>query len=121
MLLWDSRFEMKKSFVRLGSNSNFRRVYRYGKSKANKLLVMIVLKRESGPNSYGFSVSKKVGNSVVRHHITRLLRESVRELDARVENSYDIVIVARSSCSECGLKEIKSAVEHLFKIHGILK
>lgn len=111
----------KNSFVRLGKNAEFQKVYKFGKSKANKYLVMIISKRESGPNRYGFSASKKVGNSVVRHHIIRLLRESVRKYDAQVLTSYHIVIVARNTAKDCTYAEIDSAVKHLLRLHGLVK
>lgn len=70
-----SKSMKRQVFEKLGKNPAFQRVYKNGRSRANKYLVMYVKTGESGPNRYGFSVSKKVGNSVVRHHITRLLRE----------------------------------------------
>ena len=67
-----------RNFNSIKKNSDFQKTYRMGKSYANKLLIMYV--RESGQekNRIGISVSKKVGNSVVRHHITRLIREVFR-------------------------------------------
>ena len=97
-------------FEKLGKNPEFQKVYKQGRSKANKYLVMYVKTGESGPSRYGFSVSKKVGNSVVRHHITRLLRESVRKNDALVKD-----------VKNKNFKEVDGAVFHLLKIHGILK
>ena len=60
----------------LKKNQDFQSVYRNGKSYANRLLVMYVLENNLDKNRLGISVSKKVGNSVVRHHVTRLVRES---------------------------------------------
>ncbi len=108
-------------FEKLGKNPEFQKVYKKGRSRANKYLVMYVLKGESGPNRYGFSVSRKVGNSVVRHHVTRLLRESVRKYDAHILEGNRIVIVARSEVSKVKYKEVDGAVYHLFKLHGLLK
>ena len=62
----------------LKKNQDFQSVYRNGKSYANRLLVMYVLENNLDKNRLGISVSKKVGNSVVRHHVTRLVRESYR-------------------------------------------
>ena len=107
-------------FEKLGKNPEFQKVYKQGRSKANKYLVMYVKTGESGPSRYGFSVSKKVGNSVVRHHITRLLRESVRKNDALVKEGNRIIIVARKDVNK-NFKEVDGAVFHLLKIHGILK
>lgn len=108
-------------FEKLGKNPEFQKVYKQGRSKANKYLVMYVKTGESGPSRYGFSVSKKVGNSVVRHHITRLLRESVRKNDALVKEGNRIIIVARKDVKNKNFKEVDGAVFHLLKIHGILK
>ncbi len=108
-------------FEKLGKNSQFQKVYKSGKSKANKYLVMYVLTGESGPSRYGFSVSKKVGNSVVRHHITRLLRESVRKNDALVKEGNRIIIIARPSVKDKNFEDVDGAVCHLLKLHGILK
>ena len=108
-------------FEKLGKNPEFQKVYKQGRSKANKYLVMYVKTGESGPSRYGFSVSKKVGNSVVRHHITRLLRESVRKNDALVKEGNRIIIVARKDVKNKNFKEVDGADFHLLKIHGILK
>ena len=96
-------------------------IYQKGKSKANKYLVMYVYEREDGPNRYGFSVSKKVGNSVVRHRITRLLRECIRKDDEQITNGKDIVIIARGMANGRSLEEIDGAVLHLCRLHVILK
>ena len=108
-------------FNKLRKNSEFQMVYKNGKSKANKYLVMILVKRESGPNRYGFSVSKKVGNSVVRHRVTRLLRESIRINDVHFKQGYDIVFIARNTAKDRSFSEIESAVCHLCKLNGIVK
>ena len=67
---------------RLKKNEDFRTVYRKGRSYANRLFVMYVLENNSERNRVGISVSKKVGNSVVRHHVTRLVREDVYKRQA---------------------------------------
>lgn len=108
-------------FEKLGKNSEFQKVYRNGRSKANKYLVMYVVKGESGPSRYGFSVSKRVGNSVVRHRITRLLRESVRKNDAQTKDGSRIVIVARKNVKGKNFKDVDGAVIHLLKLHGLWK
>ena len=60
----------------LKKNNDFQIVYKSGRSYANKYLVMYVKENGLDKNRLGISVSKKVGNSVVRHHLTRLIRES---------------------------------------------
>lgn len=105
----------------LKKNSDFKNVYTHGKSFANKYLVMYVLENNLGINRIGISVSKKVGNSVVRHRVTRLIRESYRLHENIFNSSLDIVIVARKSTFDVGFTEIESALLHLSKLHHILK
>ena len=62
----------------LKKNSYFQNVYKNGKSYANRFFVMYVLENDLDKNRLGISVSKKVGNSVIRHHVTRLVREAYR-------------------------------------------
>lgn len=103
----------------LKNNHNYLYVYKNGKSFANRFLVMYVLENGTDNNRLGISVSKKVGNSVVRHHLTRLVRESYRLHEAVFNSGLDIVIVARVTAKECTYKEIESAVLHLGKLHNI--
>ena len=104
----------------LKKNSDFQKVYENGKSYANRYLVMYVLKNDLNKNRIGISVSKKVGNSVIRHHITRLLRESYRLQEDMFNSSLDIVVIARSTAREVGYHEIESALLHLGGLHGII-
>ena len=105
----------------LKSNRNFKNVYENGKSYANKYLVMYVLENGTSDNRLGISVSKKVGNSVVRHHLTRLVRESYRLHEDIFNSGLDIVVVVRVSAKEIGYAEIESALLHVSKLHKILK
>jgi len=103
----------------LKKNSDFKKVYGKGKSFANRYLVMYILENELYKNRVGISVSKKVGNSVVRHHITRLIRENYRILEEDFKCGYDIVIIARTTAKELAFKDIKSALLHLKALHDI--
>ncbi len=104
----------------LKKNSDFKTVYKKGRSYANKYLVMYVLENNQSGNRLGISVSKKVGNSVVRHHLTRLLRESYRLHEKVFNSGLDIVVVARNSAKDCSYFEIESALLHLGKLHNII-
>ena len=105
----------------LKKNHQFQFVYKYGKSYANKYLVMYVKENGTEKNRIGISVSKKVGNSIVRHRVTRLLRESYRLHEAVFNSGLDIVIVARASAASVGYEEIEKALLHLGKLHHIIK
>lgn len=110
-----------KRFNSIKKNSDFQIVYKSGKSYANKLLVMYVLVTERAESRIGISVSKKVGNSVVRHHITRLVRESFRLNKDMIKTGLDIVVVARPAAKESNFKNIESAYMHLCGLHNIKK
>ena len=104
----------------LKKNADFQIVYKEGKSFANKYLVMYVKENDLGLNRIGISVSKKVGNSVVRHRVKRLILESYRLHEDMFNSGLDMVIIARTTAKDKSYKEISSAVMHLGKLHGIL-
>ena len=103
----------------LKKNKDFQVVYRNGKSYANKYLVMYVMENGLERNRIGISASKKVGNSVVRHHLARLIRENYRLLEENFQCGYDIIIVVRVSAKEITFADMKSALIHLGKLHDI--
>ena len=72
----------------LKKNRDFQSVYRKGKPYGNKYLVMYLLANDLGRNRVGISVSKKVGNSIIRHHLTRLIRESYRLHEEQFQCGY---------------------------------
>lgn len=102
-------------------NSDFQKVYQNGKSLANKYLVMYMIKNGSERNRIGISVSKRVGNSVVRHRITRLIRESYRLNEERFLTGYDFVVIARATAKGKSYQEIESAILHLGRMHGLVR
>lgn len=105
----------------LKKNHQFQFVYKNGKSYANKYLIMYVKENGLGKNRIGISVSKKVGNSVVRHRVTRLIRESYRLHENIFNSGLDIVVIARPSAASVTYYEVESALLHLGKLHQIIK
>lgn len=101
----------------LKSNRDFKNVYGKAKSYANKYLVMYVLENGLEQNRLGISVSKKVGNSVVRHHVTRLIREGYRLHEDMFNSGLDIVVVARASTKDAKYSDIESALLHVSRLH----
>ncbi|MEG1257096.1 ribonuclease P protein component [Clostridium sp.] len=104
---------------RLRKNPEFRLVYRRGKSTATSLLVLYVLKNNKGINRIGISVSKKVGKSVVRSRVKRLIGESARLNKQGLKQGYDLVFVARSASNDKCYKEIENSVKYLFRKSGL--
>ena len=105
----------------LKKNKDFQLTYKKGKSYANRYLVMYVRKNGTSSNRLGLSVSKKVGNSVVRHRVTRLLRESYRLQEDYFRRGYDLIIIARAGAKDKSYHESESAMIHYGKLHHISK
>ena len=81
---------------------------------------MYVVENNQNINRLGISVSKKVGNSVVRHHFCRLVRESYRLHEKIFNSGLDIVVLARKSAADASYADIESALLHLAKLHHII-
>ncbi|KXL54153.1 ribonuclease P protein component [Anaerotignum neopropionicum] len=105
----------------LKKNFQFRYVYNRGRSIANRHLVMYVVKNGTQGNKLGISVSKKVGKSVVRSRVTRLIRESYRNMEDGLRSGYDIVVIARVICKDTTYEEINVSLRHLLKKQQLLR
>lgn len=103
----------------LKKNHRFQFIYKNGKSHANKYLVMYIKENGLEKNRIGITVSKKVGNSVIRHRVTRLIRESYRLHEGVFNSGLDIVIVARVSAALAGYSDIEKAMLHLVRLHRL--
>ena len=104
----------------LKKNEDFKKVFDEKKSCANKYLILYYRENELDVNRLGIQVSKKVGNSVVRHRLTRLIRESYRLNAEKFSSGLDLVIIAREDARGKTYKEIEDALLHLGKISRIL-
>ena len=105
----------------LKKNKDFQNVYKKGVSLANRYLVMYVNDNGLKRNRIGVAVSKKVGNSIVRHRLTRLIREGYRLSEEHFRCGVDIIVIARTSAKEKSYHEIENALIHLGKLHKIYK
>ena len=95
-----------KNTVSLKNNLHFRKVYNEGRPKADNYFVMFIRKNGLDHNRLGISVSKKAGNSVVRHRLTRLIRESYRLHEDIFSSGLDIVVTIRGVKKNPQIKEI---------------
>ena len=105
----------------LKSNEDFRTVYKKGRSFANKYIIIYILGNDQDKNFLGISVSKKVGNSVVRHRVKRLLKENYRLHEDMLNSGFNIAVIARPAARDADFKQIEKAMIHLFSLHKILK
>jgi ribonuclease P protein component len=103
---------------RLSRSAEFDRVYRQGRSVANRYLVLYTFPREGDqPARVGLSVGRKVGGAVARNQVKRLLREACALRVEALPQGHDVVLVARADAhelaSERGLDGIGGALEEL--------
>lgn len=111
---------MKK--YKLRKNAEFRVVYRRGKSFSNELLVLYMYKNYKNKDSrFGISVSKKVGKSVVRSRVKRLIRENVRLRYNSIKEGYDCVIIARNPAKDKDYHLIEKSLLNLLEKAGLIK
>ncbi|CDI48130.1 ribonuclease P protein component [Clostridium tetani] len=108
---------MKK--FKLTQNQEFRVVYRRGKSYSNELLVLYLYKTKNDYSRLGISVSKKVGKSVVRNRVKRLIKESYRLNCHKIKKGYDLIFIARTSSSDKNHTSIENSLMNLVKKAGL--
>lgn len=106
---------------RLRNNEDFKKVYENGKNYWNRNLVLYIMKNGLDHWRVGFTVSKKIGNSVVRNRVKRRLKEIYRKNSNKVKEGYDIIIIPKKNVVDIGHKELESAMLHILKISGLLK
>jgi ribonuclease P protein component len=115
---------------RLSRSAEFERVYRRGRSKANRFLVLYAFPRaeeggggndDDGPR-LGLSVSRKVGGAVDRTRVKRVLREAFWAEAERLPAGADFVVVARPDALElaerAGMPGIRSSLAELVDALG---
>ncbi len=110
-----------RRFPSIKKNSEFQKIYKNGASYANKLLIMYVKAGEKPDTRIGISVSRKVGNSVVRHRVTRMIREIFRLHKEETDSGLDIIVVARQAARDSDYKKLEGAYLHLCGLHNIRK
>ncbi len=91
---------------RLSRSAEFERVYRQGRSVANRHLVLYTFPNASTERPrLGLSVSRKVGGAVERNKVKRLLREAFSHAENELLSGQDVVVVARPAAGELAERE----------------
>lgn len=107
--------DMKKR-NRLKKNEDFQKVFKKGKSMANRQYVLYVLHQpEAKEFRVGLSVSKKIGNAVVCNRVKRLIRQVIQEERDLLKQENDYIIIARKPAAELSYEETKKSLQHLFR------
>ena len=110
---------MLKKKYRLTKRKQFNYIYRKGRS-AHSELVTLVFSYCKMPNiKVGFSASKKVGNSVKRHRVLRLMREAVKPFMDKMTPNHNYIFIAKEGAAEKALAEISKCVESVLTRAGL--
>ena len=105
----------------LKRRSDFQRVYRTGRSWANRYFVLYVFESEVLEGKVGFAAGKKLGCAVVRNHVKRLMREVFRKHKAELKKGYHIVWVARRKLTKADYKTFERVFLRLAKRAALLQ
>ena len=105
----------------LKKNEDFQKVYNEKRSKSDRNLVVYVRENGMDINRLGISINKKKGNSVVRHHFTRLVREAYRLHEEMFKSGLDIVVIARIPAKDMDFHQVESSLLRLADLHRIIK
>ena len=114
---------MLKKQYRLKKRKSFNYIYRKGKHFGNEMLTLVFVsaRMKDSHVKIGFSVSKKVGNSVVRHKVIRRMREAVKTLIEQIKEHHNIIFVAKEGIDKFKPSEIQESMLKVLKKSGLLK
>ncbi|WP_249029278.1 ribonuclease P protein component [Tannockella kyphosi] len=104
---------MKKE-NRICKNEEFQEIIRLKQSVANACFVMYFRKNNSEKTRIGISVSKKLGNAVVRNKIKRQIRSLVQET-IELNNGFDYIIIVRNKYITISYSQAKKEIQYLLK------
>lgn len=105
----------------LKENTDFRRLYYRGKSKATPCLVTYTMKNRLGYTRVGITSGKKIGNAVKRNRARRVIRAAFSQYEPMIEGNWDIVFVARTKTTEVKTQAVASEMANQLKELGIIK
>jgi ribonuclease P protein component len=110
---------MMKREERITRPRQYAEIYGKGKSYPSELLVLRILPNNLDHSRYGLSVSKKVGNAVIRNTLKRRLRE-INRMEC-FKPGWDIVYIVRPAAAGASFSSLKESVETLLAKADILE
>lgn len=99
---------LKKSY-------EFSRIYNSGKYFVGKYIVLYVKSNNLNKNKIGIVISRKVGKSVIRNRIRRLIKENYRFYEKYLKDEIDLVFVVRRTEELPNYYTVKKEMKYLFK------
>jgi ribonuclease P protein component len=111
---------MEKMY-RLRSNMEFKKVYNEGKNYWNRNLILFRKKNNLGYTRVGYTITKKIGNSVVRNKLRRQMKEIYRLNFDKIDNNYDLIFLPKKNAVDISFKELESAMLHIMKLARVIK
>ena len=93
-------------------------VYEKGASWSNRTLILRAVPNGLELSRYGFTVSRRVGNAVVRNRVKRLLREILRQKP--LKTGWDMVFIARIPAARANYAEQEESVGSLLHRAGLV-
>ena len=102
-------FKLPKGRI-LRRKNDFQKIHRFGKSYANRYLVLYVFTATGLEDKVGFAAGKKLGNAVTRNRVKRLMRECYRLNQQKIDKKYTLLLVGRKAATT----EKKDVIEKAF-------
>ena len=109
---------MKKRF-RVKKEKDFSAIFKEGKSFANRKFVIYRLENNEQHFRVGLSVSKKLGNAVMRNQIKRRIRHILIEHKNQLVENVDFVVIARKGVEILDYAEMGKNLLHVLKLSKI--
>ena len=109
---------MKKRF-RVKKEKDFNAIFKEGKSFANRKFVIYRLENNEQHFRVGLSVSKKLGNAVMRNQIKRRIRHILIEHKNQLVENVVFVVIARKGVEILDYAEMEKNLLHVLKLSKI--
>lgn len=106
---------------KLRKNMEFKEVYKEKNNFWNRNLILYIKKNRTEDTRIGISITKKVGNAVVRNKLKRRINELNNAYIGNLKDGYDIVIIPKKNAIDLSFKDLESALKHIYKLAGVWK
>ncbi|HJG07143.1 MAG TPA: ribonuclease P protein component [Megamonas hypermegale] len=114
------KYTLPKKMV-VKQNSDFQKIYRNGRSLANRNLVVYFCKAFHPSYRVAFAAGKKLGNAVTRNRVKRLLREAYRLHRHEIDENYCLLLVGRAAAVDISSTEMEKSFYSLCQRANVLR